>query len=76
MKGVMRFCRKGKQSSRYVRPYEILQRVGEVTYDIALPVELDSVHPVFHVSILKKFISDTSSILPMEALAVDEDLSY
>ena len=54
MKGVMRFCNNGKLSPRYVGPYEILQCVGEVTYELALPAELDSVHPVFYVSMLKK----------------------
>ena len=66
MKGVMRFGRKGKLSLRYVGPYEILQRVGEVACELALPAELASVHPVFHVSMLKKCLGDASSILPVE----------
>ena len=40
MKGVMRFGRKGKLSQRYVGPYEVLQHVGEVSYELALPAEL------------------------------------
>ena len=76
MKGVMRFGRKGKLSPRYVGPYEILQRVGEVAYELALPAELASVHPVFHVSMLKKCLGDPASILPVEGLGVGEDLSY
>ena len=47
MKGVMRFGRKGKLSPRYVGPYEILQRVGEVAYELALLAELSSVHQSF-----------------------------
>ena len=58
MKGVMRFGRKVKLSPRYVGPYEILQRVGEVAYELELPTELASVHPVFHVSMLKKCLGD------------------
>ena len=50
MKGVMRFRRKGKLSPRYVGPYKILQRVGEVAYELALPAELASVHEVLNVS--------------------------
>ena len=46
----MRFGRKGKFSPRYVRSYEILQRVGEVAYELVLPTKLASVHPVFHVT--------------------------
>ena len=41
-----------------------------------LPSELASIHPVFHVSILKKCISDLESILPIEGLGVKENLSY
>ena len=76
MKAVMRFGRKGKLSPTYVGPYEILQRVGEVIYELALPTELASVHPVFHVSMLKKCLGDPVSILPAEGLGVGEDLSY
>ena len=52
MKGLTRFGKNGKLSPRYVRTYEILQRVGEVACELALPAELASVHPVFHVSML------------------------
>ena len=48
----MRFDRKGKFISTYVKPYEILQRVGGVAYELALPTDLASVHTVFHVSML------------------------
>ena len=46
--------------------YEILQRVGEVAYELALPGELASIHPVFHVSMLKKCLGNQASILPVE----------
>ena len=48
----------------------------DVAYELALPTELASVHPVFHLSMLKKFLGDPTSILPVEGLGVDEDLSY
>ena len=76
MKGVVRFGKKCKLSLRYVGPYEILQRVGKVAYEFKLPSELASVHPVFHVSMLKKFIGDPQSILPIEGLGVKDNLSY
>ncbi|XP_069150299.1 uncharacterized protein [Solanum lycopersicum] len=76
MKGVIRFGWKCKLSLKYVGPYEILQHMGEVAYELALPTELASVHPVFHVSMLKKFLGDPTSILPVDGLGVDEDLSY
>ena len=49
MKGVMRFDKKGKLTPRYIGPYEILQRVGNVAYELKLPEDLASVHAVFHV---------------------------
>ena len=75
MKGVMRFGRKGKLSPRYIGSYEILQCVGEVAYEFALRAELVYVHPVFHVSMLNKCLGDPTSIMPIEGLGVDEDLS-
>ena len=74
MKGVVRFGKKGKLCPRYVGPYEIFQRVGKVAYELKLPSELSSVHPVFHDSMLKKFIDDPKSILPFEGLGVQENL--
>ena len=60
----------------YVCQYEILYRVGEVAYKLALPAELASIHLVFHVSMLKKCLGDPTSILPVKGLGVEENLSY
>ena len=76
MKRVVRFAKKGKLSPRYVGSYEILQRVGKVAYELKLSSELDSVHSVFHVSMLKKYIDDPEFILPIEGLGVKDNLSY
>ncbi|XP_069144433.1 uncharacterized protein [Solanum lycopersicum] len=76
MKGVVRLGKKGKLSPRYVGPYEFLERVINVTYELRLPSELALVYPVFHVFMLKKCIGDPESILPIEGLAVDENVSY
>ncbi|TMW93229.1 hypothetical protein EJD97_012006 [Solanum chilense] len=76
MKGVSRFGNKGKLSPRYVGPCEMLQRVGKGAYKLRLPSKLASIHPVFHVSMLKKCIGDPKSILPIECLNVDENLFY
>ena len=76
MKGVMRFGKKGKLSLRYIGPYEVLQRVGNVAYELKLPQELASVHPVFHVPMLKKCLGAPTSVLPVEGLGFDENLSY
>ena len=63
MKGVMRFGKKGKLAQRYTGPIEIQSRVGEVAYSLVLPPELSRIHPVFHISMLRKFISDPSHVL-------------
>ncbi|KAL4279245.1 hypothetical protein GQ457_03G005370 [Hibiscus cannabinus] len=54
-KKVMRFGRKGKLSPRYIGPYEIVERVGSVAYRLLLPSELERIHDVFHVSMLRKY---------------------
>ena len=72
----MRFGKKGKLSHRYIGPYEVLQWVGNVAYELKLPNELAFVHPVFHVSMLKKFLGDPASILSVEGLGFGENLSY
>ncbi|XP_069145674.1 uncharacterized protein [Solanum lycopersicum] len=75
MKGVVIFGKKGKLSPRYVGLYEILQRVGKVSYEMKLPSQLASVYSVFHVSMHKKCISDPESIFPIEGLGVQDKLS-
>jgi len=50
--------------------------VGKVAYELDLTNELASVHSVFHVSMLKKYIGDPVSIIPLGGLGVDESLSY
>ncbi|WMV10134.1 hypothetical protein MTR67_003519 [Solanum verrucosum] len=76
MKGVMRFCKKGKLSPRYIGLYKISQRIGKVAYELELPPELAAVHPVFHISMLKKSISDHSHIIPTENIGIKDNLSY
>jgi len=76
MKGVMRFGKKGKLSRRYVGPYKILNRVGKVAYELQLPTELDAVHLIFHILLLKKYVGDPASIVPLESVAVKDSLTY
>ena len=63
MKGVMRFGKKGKLAPRYIGPFEIRSRVGEVAYRLVLLPELSRIHPVFHVSMLRKYILNPSCVL-------------
>ena len=54
LKGMQRFHVKGKLAPRYIGPFKIISRRGEVSYRLELPVELSSFHDVFHVSLLRK----------------------
>jgi hypothetical protein len=76
MRGVQRFNRKGKLAPRYVRPFKILERRGEVAYQLELPESLAGVHDVFHVSQLKKCLRVPEEQIPLEELTVKENLTY
>ncbi|XP_070049035.1 uncharacterized protein [Nicotiana tomentosiformis] len=76
MKGIMRFGIKGKLSSRYIGPYPILKRIGLVAYRLALPPELFSVHPVFHVSMLKQYFDNLSHVLNRHEIEINDTLTY
>ncbi|KAD7116638.1 hypothetical protein E3N88_03906 [Mikania micrantha] len=75
-KGVIRFGKRGKLNPRYIGPFEILKRIGPVAYQLNLPAELDGVHNVFHVSNLKKCLSDETLIVPLDEIQVDEQLRF
>ncbi|KAL0534284.1 hypothetical protein IC582_028573 [Cucumis melo] len=76
MRGVLHFERRGKLSPRFVGPFEILERIGPVAYRLALPPSLSTVHYVFHVSMLRKYVPDPSHVVDYEPLEIDENLSY
>ncbi|KAL0539433.1 hypothetical protein IC582_023645 [Cucumis melo] len=63
MKGVLRFEKKGKLSPRFVGPFEILERIGPVAYYLAFPPSFSTVHDVFHVSMLRKYIADPTHVV-------------
>ena len=75
-KGIERFRKKGKLSPRFIGPFEILSRIGKVAYELALPPQMQHVHNVFHVSLLKKFNPDTKCIIENEPVEIEPDLSY
>jgi hypothetical protein len=76
IRGVRRFGVKGKLAPRYVGPYQILVKRGEVAYQLSLPEDLSAAHDVFHVSQLKKCLRVLEEQLPVEGLEVQEDLTY
>ena len=72
----MRFGKKGKFSPRYLGPYEIVERIGTTAYRLMLSSELSRLHDVFHVSMLRKYVSDSSHVLSSQPIELKEDLSY
>jgi hypothetical protein len=76
MRGTRRFKGKGKLDPRYVGPFKIVDRKGEVAYQLELPPQLLDVHDVFHVSQLKKCLRVPEEQLPMEELDLGGDLTY
>ncbi|GJU63151.1 putative reverse transcriptase domain-containing protein [Tanacetum coccineum] len=75
-KGVIGFGKGGKLNPRYIGPFKILQRIGPVAYKLELPEELSNVHNTFHVSNLKKCLSNESLVIPMKELRLDDKLNF
>ncbi|GKB98051.1 hypothetical protein Tco_0984188 [Tanacetum coccineum] len=75
-KGVVRFGKRGKLNPSYVGPFKVIERVGTVAYKLELPQQLTRVHNMFHVSNLKKYLSDESLMIPLEELRVDDKLHF
>ncbi|GKC06323.1 reverse transcriptase domain-containing protein, partial [Tanacetum coccineum] len=75
-KGVVRFGKRGKLNPRYVGPFKVIGKVGIVAYKFELPQQLNRVHNTFHVSNLKKCLSDESLVIPLGELHVDDKLHF
>ncbi|GJV52883.1 putative reverse transcriptase domain-containing protein [Tanacetum coccineum] len=75
-KGIIRFGKRGKLNPRYIRAFKILERIGPVSYKLELPEELSNVHSTFHISNLKKCLSDESLVIPMKELRLDDKLNF
>ncbi|GJV42735.1 putative reverse transcriptase domain-containing protein [Tanacetum coccineum] len=75
-KGVVRFGKQGKLNPRYVGPFKVIKRVGTVAYKLELPQQLSRVHNTFHMSNLKKCMSDESLVIPLGELHVDDKLHF
>ncbi|KAL8147573.1 hypothetical protein AgCh_005045 [Apium graveolens] len=71
-----RFEKKGKLSPRYIRPFDILRRIEKLAYELALPPNLQQVHNVFHVSMLRKYNPDARHIMEYEHVDMKPDLTY
>jgi len=73
--GVARALCSRKLSPKFLGPYQITRRIGPVAYEIALPPQLANLHPVFHVSQLRKYVFDPAHVLEVEDIQIREDLT-
>nr|GFC47701.1 putative reverse transcriptase domain-containing protein [Tanacetum cinerariifolium] len=73
-KGVVRFGKRGRLNPRYIGPFKVLERVGDVAYKLDLPEELSRVHNMFHVSNLKKCHADEPLAVSLDGLHFVKEL--
>ncbi|GJX26254.1 hypothetical protein Tco_0232550, partial [Tanacetum coccineum] len=75
-KGIIHFRKRGKLKPRYIGPFKILERIGPVAYKLELPEELSNVYSTFHISNIKKCLSDESLVIPIKELRLDDKLNF
>ena len=73
---MIRFGKKGKLNPRFIGPYEVIEKVGPMAYRLALPPELEKIHSVFHVSMLRMYRSEPSHVVSSETIELIPDLTY
>nr|GEV74640.1 putative reverse transcriptase domain-containing protein [Tanacetum cinerariifolium] len=75
-KGVVRFGKRGKLNPRYIGPFKVLAKVGTVAYRLELPEQLSRLHSTFHVSNLKKYLSDEPLAISLDEVHIDDKLCF
>ncbi|GJW99444.1 putative reverse transcriptase domain-containing protein [Tanacetum coccineum] len=75
-KGVIHFGKRGKLNPRYIGPFKISAKVGTVAYHFELSEQLSRVHNTFHVSNLKKCLSDETQVIPLDEIQIDDKLHF
>ena len=75
-RGVVRFSKRWKVAPRYIRPFEVLERVGTVSYRLVLPLSLSAVHEVFHVSMLRKYTPYPTHVVDWGEITIDTNGTF
>ncbi|GKE73392.1 putative reverse transcriptase domain-containing protein [Tanacetum coccineum] len=75
-KGVIHFGIRGKLNPRYIRPFKVLAKVRTIAYRLELLDQLSRVHSTFHVSNLKKYLSDELLAIPLDEIQIDDKLKF
>ncbi|GJR90535.1 hypothetical protein Tco_0214546 [Tanacetum coccineum] len=75
-KGVIRVGKRGNLNPRYVGPFKVLAKVGTIAYRLELPQQLSRVHSMFHLSNLKKCLSNKSLIISLDGIHIDDKLHF
>ena len=75
-RGVVRFGKREKLLPRFIGPFEILERIGTVAYQLGLSPSMTGVHEVFHISMLRKYIPDPAHVVDWGQIEVDTDGTF
>ena len=75
-RGVVTFDKRGKLSSRFIGPFEILERVGIAAYWLALPSSMSGVHEVFHVSMIRRYTLDPAHVVDSREIEIHTDRTF
>nr|GFB86347.1 putative reverse transcriptase domain-containing protein [Tanacetum cinerariifolium] len=75
-KGVVRFGKRGKLNPHYICPFKVLTKVGTIAYRLKQPQQLSRVHSTFHISNLRKCLSDEPLAIPLDELHIDDKFRF
>ena len=75
-RGLVRFDKRGKLSSKFIEPFEILEKVGTIAYRLALPANMSGVHKVLHVSMLRRYTPDSAHVMDWGEIEIDTDGTF
>ena len=75
-KGLIRFRRRGKLNPRYIGPFKILETIGPFACRLILPLDLNNVYCVFHVSYLKKCLSNDTLVITLDEIQVKLEMKF